>query len=138
MDFSEKLHTLRKDKNLSQEELARQLHVSRRTINSWEHEGRHPKDLRIYDSLSRILECPREYLLSDRPGLVSDVYENFGMNRKHISKNILLDVQAYFMSNSISDEEKDTLMFAIHEAYIEARKASSDSWKKRRIKYPDF
>jgi hypothetical protein len=41
------------------------------------------------------------------------------------------------MSDSISAEEKDTLMFAIHEAYIEARKDTSKSWKARKFKYPD-
>ena len=68
---------------------------------------------------------------------MSDVYEKFGNNRSQISKNILLDVHAYFTSTLISQEEKDTFMFAIHESYIEARKASSESWKKRRVTYPE-
>ena len=138
MDFGEKLRTLRRDRNISQTELAKRLQVSRRTINSWEHEGRRPQDRKLYESIADIFECPLEYLLNDKNGLVSDVYEQFGMSRTHISKTILLDIQAYFMSDSISDEEKDTLMFAIHEAYIDARKATSDTWKKRKVKYPDF
>lgn len=138
MDFGDKLHSLRKERNMSQTELAKRLQVSRRTINSWEHESRHPKKREIYESLACIFECPIEYLLSDKPGLVADVYESFGSNRFSISKDILLDVQAYFMSDSINTEEKDTLMFAIHEAYIEARKDSSQTWKKRKIKYPDY
>lgn len=135
MDFGEKLRILRKEKNISQTELAKRIQVSRRTINSWEHEGRHPKDRQTYEALSEFFECPIEYLLSDKPGIVADVYEHFGMNREYISKRILLDIQAYFMSNAISPEEKDTLMFAVHEAYIEARKDSSDTWKKRKVKY---
>lgn len=138
MDFSEKLRTLRMDRNMSQTELAKRLQVSRRTVNSWEHEGRRPKDRKIYESLSAIFECPVEYLLNDRNGLVADVYEQFGMSRTRISKTLLLDIQAYFMSDSISEEEKDTLMFAVHEAYIEAKKAGSDSWKKRKARYPDL
>ena len=138
MDFGEKIRTLRKDKMITQTELARQLHVSRRTVNGWENEGRRPKDHKIYYALSSILDCPAEYLISDKPGLVADVYETFGIHRNSISRRILLDIQAYFLSDSISAEEKDTLMFAVHEAYIEARKAGSDSWKKRKARYPDL
>lgn len=138
MDFGEKLRILRKERNMSQKELAQRIQVSRRTINSWEHEGRHPKERKTYSALAQVFECPEEYLLSDKPGLVADVYEHFGKDRDYISRQFLLDIQAYFMSNGISQEEKDTLMFAIHEAYIEARKAKSDTWKKRKVKYPDF
>ena len=137
MNFGEKIRTLRKDQNLSQTELAKRLQVSRRTVCSWENEGRFPKERHLIDSLARILDCPAEYLLSEQPGIVSDVYEKFGNRRSYIFRNILLDVEAYFTSNHISQEEKDTFMFAIHEAYIRARKASSDSWKKLKVKYPD-
>ena len=36
MVFSEKLQKLRKENNLSQEELARELNVSRQAISKWE------------------------------------------------------------------------------------------------------
>lgn len=137
MNFGKKIRDLRKAKNISQTALANMLHVSRRTICSWEREGRYPKERHIIDSLASILECPVDYLLTDKPGIVSDIYEKFGNNRSFISHNILLDVHAYFTSSYISQEEKDTFMFAIHESYIEARKATSNSWKKLKVKYPE-
>lgn len=36
MDFSEKLLSLRKAKNLTQEELAEKLNVSRQSVSKWE------------------------------------------------------------------------------------------------------
>lgn len=36
MEFSEKLLTLRKAKNLTQEELAERLNVSRQSVSKWE------------------------------------------------------------------------------------------------------
>ena len=137
MHFGEKIRSLRKAQNMSQTALAKSLNVSRRTVCSWETEGRFPKERHVINSLAEILDCPVDYLLTDQPGIVSDVYEKFGNSRALISKNILLDVQAYFTSTYISQEEKDTFMFAIHESYIEARKATCDSWKKRKTKYPE-
>ena len=60
MEFAEKLCSLRKRKSLSQTELARLLKVSRRTVCSWENEGRRPKDHELYKALATVLECPVE------------------------------------------------------------------------------
>ncbi len=137
MNFGEKLRALRKAKNLSQTALANTLHVSRRTVCSWETENRYPKERQLVTLLAEVLDCPVEYLLSEQPGIVSGIYEKFGKDRSYISKNLLLDVEAYFSCDYISQEEKDTLMFAIHESYIQSRKSNSNSWKKIRIKYPE-
>lgn len=137
MNFGEKLRTLRKAKNLSQTALAKLIHVSRRTVCSWETENRYPKERHLVTILAEVLDCPVEYLLSEQPGIVSGIYDKFGKDRLYISKNLLLDIEAYFSCDYISQEEKDTLMFAIHESYIKARKSISNSWKKIRVKYPE-
>ena len=137
MTFAEKIHTLRISKKLSQTDLAKKLNVSRRTVYSWENEGRLPQKHSLYEAIASILDCPAEYLFSDSPGIVSDVYEKYGKNGSQTARHLLLDVQSYFASSFIKQEEKDSLMFAIHEAYICARKASTSSWEKLTIKYPD-
>lgn len=78
MTFAEKIHTLRINKNLSQTDLAKKLNVSRRTVYSWENEGRLPQKHSLYEAIASILDCPAEYLFSDSPGIVSDVYEKYG------------------------------------------------------------
>lgn len=137
MNFGEKLRTLRKAKNLSQTALAKLIHVSRRTVCSWETENRYPKERHLVTMLAEVLDCPVEYLLSEQTGIVSGIYDKFGKDRSYISKNLLLDIEAYFSCDYIDQEEKDTLMFAIHESYIKSRKSNSNSWKKIRVKYPD-
>ena len=137
MNFGEKLRALRKAKNLSQTALAKLIHVSRRTVCSWETENRYPKERHLVTMLAEVLDCPVEYLLSEQPGIVSGIYDKFGKDRSYISKNLLLDIEAYFSCDYINQEEKDILMFAIHESYIKARKSNSNSWKKIRVKYPE-
>ena len=41
MNFGENLQKLRKEKNISQEQLAEELNVSRQTIGKWENGGSH-------------------------------------------------------------------------------------------------
>ena len=63
MVFSEKLQKLRKENNLSQEELARELNVSRQAISKWEL-GTLP-DINNLVKLSTFFDCSLDYLMSD-------------------------------------------------------------------------
>lgn len=62
MNFSEKLFTLRKANNLTQEELAEKLDVSRQSISKWE-SGQASPDLEKVVALSVIFNVSTDYLL---------------------------------------------------------------------------
>ena len=57
MTFGEKVRSLRKEKKMSQQELASMVGVSYRTIRSWEVEGRFPKQNVLYQKLADALQC---------------------------------------------------------------------------------
>ncbi|MDE5779520.1 MAG: helix-turn-helix domain-containing protein [Lachnospiraceae bacterium] len=62
MDFSEKLLTLRKGKNMTQEQLAEQLDVSRQSISKWE-SGQAMPELDKIIALSNVFDVTTDYLL---------------------------------------------------------------------------
>ncbi len=62
MKFSEKLLTLRKANNLTQEQLAEKLDVSRQSISKWESEQATPELEKIV-ALSSIFDVTTDYLL---------------------------------------------------------------------------
>lgn len=64
MSFGEKLQKLRRQKGMSQEELAGQLGVSRQAVSRWELEGVLPDAGKIV-ALSRIFSVSTDYLLKD-------------------------------------------------------------------------
>ena len=57
MTFGEKVRSLRKERKMSQQELASMVGVSYRTIRSWEVEGRFPKQNVLYQKLADALQC---------------------------------------------------------------------------------
>ncbi|MEG0836291.1 MAG: helix-turn-helix domain-containing protein [Christensenellaceae bacterium] len=63
--FSENLKTLRKEKGLSQEELASQLHIVRQTVSKWEKALSVP-DAQLLINLAEILEVPVSTLLGEK------------------------------------------------------------------------
>ncbi len=62
MDFSEKLLTLRKANNLTQEELAEKLDVSRQSVSKWE-SGQATPELEKIIAISAVFDVTTDYLL---------------------------------------------------------------------------
>ena len=62
MEFSEKLITLRKGRELTQEQLAEQLNVSRQSISKWE-SGQATPELEKIVVMSAIFDVTTDYLL---------------------------------------------------------------------------
>ena len=83
MKFDEKLQKLRKDKGLSQEELAEMMNVSRQAVSRWESGLSYPETEKII-TLSEIFGVTVDSLLKD--GMVkfsgdNDIYEPYWVSR---------------------------------------------------------
>lgn len=72
MTFGEKLQSLRKQKGLSQEQLALQLNVSRQAVSKWELSDSFPDAEKII-CLSELFNVSTDFLLKDD---VTDIKEN--------------------------------------------------------------
>lgn len=64
MKLHEKLYQLRKEKGLTQAELAEQLEVSRQSVSNWEVGTTTPSTKRLRD-LSQLYDVPLDYLLNE-------------------------------------------------------------------------
>ena len=58
MRFGEKVRDLRKKNSLTQDELAKCLGVSKRTIIGWERDGRYPRNVEILEKMADIFHVP--------------------------------------------------------------------------------
>lgn len=107
MEFSEKLITLRKGKDLTQEQLAEQLNVSRQSVSKWECGQVIPEAEKLVE-LSKIFHVTLDYLLKpseiDELSVKTDMLEqqqkqllNREQTRTKIFKNILYSVAIYLV-----------------------------------------
>lgn len=107
MEFSEKLITLRKGRDLTQEQLAEQLNVSRQSISKWESGQVIPEIEKIVE-LSKVFNVTLDYLLKpseiDELSVKTDMLEqqqkqllNREQTRIKIFKNILYSVAVYLV-----------------------------------------
>ena len=87
MKFNEKLVLQRKKNNLSQEQLAEKLEISRQAVSKWESATSHP-DMEKMIKLCKILNCTLEDLLDD--GTINN--QNSNINTKI---NISIYIQSF-------------------------------------------
>ena len=64
MKFGEKLKALRKERGLTQNELAKAVGVGTRSVVGWEQEGRYPRKRELYAKLAEVARH-RGKLLAD-------------------------------------------------------------------------
>lgn len=81
MTFQDKLKSLRKEKDLSQEELAKKLNVSRSVVAKWETGIRLPKG-ELLESLAEVLGVNSEDLFDDKPSQEVIVKKTTVINRQ--------------------------------------------------------
>lgn len=107
MEFAEKLIILRKGRELTQEQLAEQLNVSRQSVSKWESGQVIPEVEKIVE-LSKTFNVTLDYLLKpseiDELSVKTDMLEkqqkqllNKEQTRTRIYKNILYSVSVYLM-----------------------------------------
>lgn len=104
MSFGERLYKLRSDKNISQEELAELLDVSRQSISKWENDKAYPEMTRLL-FMSDYFDVSLDYLMR---GLEDEESEKEDAVT-YKSKN-LLAVWNNFVSN-LSAKQRKMMMF---------------------------
>lgn len=96
MNIGEKIQQLRKAKNLSQEQLAVQLEVSRQAVSKWELNESTPDTDKII-LISRIFSISTDYLLLENPEIVN-VIETEDKTDYDLQRSKSMTVTALFIS----------------------------------------
>ena len=107
MEFAEKLITLRKSKDLTQEQLAEQLNVSRQSISKWE-TGQVIPEVEKLVELSRTFHVTVDYLLKpseiDALSIKTEMLEQQQKQllareekRAHIAKKMMYSIGVYLI-----------------------------------------
>ncbi len=86
--FPEKLVNLRKEKGLSQEELAQKLHVVRQTISKWE-KGHSMPDAQLLLNLANILEISVEELLKGEKDMTNETIDEHDEEQQAFKNEVL-------------------------------------------------
>ena len=120
MKFGEKVRKLRKEKKITQQEVADIIGVSRRTYISYEQDGRYPRKREIYTKLAEIFGVDTNYLLMED----EDVFlasERDGKNGKAQADELVAELSGLFAGGELSEADRDAVMIALQKAYFDCK-----------------
>ena len=117
MKFCEKLKEARTRAGLKQEELAKALGVSLRTITNYESGERYPKKRAIYYKLAELFHTEENYFLNEDEDFLLTAVEKYGSKGAKQARELMEEVSGLFAGGNIADEDLDEMMRGIQEAY---------------------
>lgn len=122
MTFGEKVKALREQQGWTQKELAERLHVSTRTVVSYERGQSYPKQRKVYTTLATLFSVDVNYLYIEHEEESAFAKTSSATEQEEEVSRLLRQARAMFSGGSLSEEDKDAVMRALQEAYWDARK----------------
>ena len=117
MRFCEKLKEARTKAGLKQEELAKALGVSLRTITNYESGECYPRKRDIYHKLAQMYHTEENYLQNENEEYLHSASEKNGPKAAKQSQSLVDEVSGLFAGGNIADEDLDVMMKALQNAY---------------------
>ncbi len=121
MKFGEKLKALRKERGLTQNELAKAVGVGTRSVVGWEQEGRYPRKRELYAKLAEVLGTEENYLLTEDEQFVSVASEHYGSRGKRQAEQLVAELSGLFAGGELTESDKDAVMIALQKAYFDCK-----------------
>ena len=117
MKFCEKLKEARTKAGLKQEELAKALGVSLRTISNYESGERYPKKREVYYKLAELFHTEENYFLNEGEEFMLAAAKEYGTKGAKQARALVEEVSGLFSGGGLADEDLDEMMRGIQEAY---------------------
>ena len=117
MKFGEKVRDLRKKHSLTQDELAKCLGVSKRTVIGWERDGRYPRNVEILEKMADIFHVPLTYIQPDQSLFIERAAATYGKKGKIEAQHLALSI----LSSIIFSCTVSSFPLQLHPSYISRR-----------------
>lgn len=117
MKFCEKVKKARNNANMTQDEFAKAIGVSLRTITNYETGERFPKKRQTYYKMAEVLKVDVNYLLTDDEEFLLEAEARYGSKGAKQAKALVAEVSGLFAGGELADEDLDEMMKGIQEAY---------------------
>ena len=122
MKFGQKLKILREEQGLTQDDLAKMVGMSSKTISRYESGESNPRYPRIYDDLAKALKIDKLELLSDEDAFVLSIKEKFGSYDANYASDLVNGMVGLMAGGDITDADKRVILETLQEAFIISKK----------------
>lgn len=121
MTFGEKLRKHRKEKGLTQAELAKLAGLGLKTITNYEKGSTYPQNREVYGKLAEILGIDVNYLHNENDDFLESASKKYGYRGKKQAEQLLAEMGGLFAGGELSEDDIDGVMKAMQELYWKAK-----------------
>lgn len=121
MKFAEKIRELRKERKLTQREVADYCGISLRTYVSYEQDGRYPRRREIYEKMAEIYRVDKNYILTEDEDFIEEAAEQYGSRGRKQAEALVSELSGLFAGGELSERDKDAVMIALQKAYFDCK-----------------
>ena len=121
MKFGEKLLKARKERGLTQAELAKRAGLGLKTITNYERGATYPQNREVYGRLAEILGIDADYLHNENDDFTAAAAAKYGPRGKQQAEALMADVTGLFAGGELAEEDLDEFMRAVQDAYWTAK-----------------
>lgn len=122
MKFGEKVKKLRKEMNLTQEELGAKIGISGRSVGAYEDGTSYPRYQKTYQALAEVFGVDEDYLRSENEVFMETVGQMYGTRGQRQANAILTEARRLFAGGDLSDDEKLAFLTEMQELFLDSKK----------------
>jgi len=128
MTFGEKLRKYRKEKKLTQKQLADIVGVAATTIVNYENGTTYPQDRKVYSKLADALGIDADFLHNENDVFIDAVREDYGNRGRRQAEKLIADAGALFAGGDLDEDEKQGVLNALQEAFYECKRLNAEKY----------
>lgn len=137
MKFGEKVREQRKLAGLSQEDVAKAIGTTARTIGNYEAGASYPQDRSVYDKLANLFDVNVNYFYTENEEFLSLAVKNYGKKGLEQANAILEQAAALFAGGELSEADQIAFLHTMQELFLESKQISRDKFTPKKFRKPD-
>lgn len=134
MSFAQRLKNARENAHILQKELSERSGVALRTIQNWETGVRRPSNIDSVTKVAKVLGVSTSELIDSEEEFVISANEKYGPRGKKGAETVLTEVRSLFAGGEMSEEDMDTFMQAIQDAYWKVKAENREKYTTKKNK----
>ena len=134
MSFAQRLKNARENAHILQKELSERSGVALRTIQNWETGVRRPSNIESVTKVAKVLGVSTSELIDSEEEFVISANEKYGPRGKKGAETVLTEVRSLFAGGEMSEEDMDTFMQAIQDAYWKVKAENREKYTTKKNK----
>ena len=107
MNFVEKVRSFRTENDYTQDENAKLIGISKRTLLLYEQGKRYPKQKEVYEKIAEVMGCDYNFLLTEDDEFLEEVSNRYGTTEVAKVRALAEGVSSMFAGGTLPEEDME-------------------------------